>query len=264
MKQDSQQGSNGTSRSGEAPRPLTEQRILEATDGWRPKQRQAALTMALGDGEMAFGPGTRPLSPGLVGVVERERLIAAALALAAETGWRKVRLDDIAERAGLERNIIYRHYSNKGALFLEALQAAEEYLGDRVEEAVAAGKGWRDRLELALEAVARFVVAEPGAAKALLVEARSAGPRPVHLFDTMLEHYAECLRALIENERVNAHAALTPDGIVGGVASFFYTRLAKGEVEDLEEVVPSLQYFALVSYIGHEEATAKSGEPADG
>lgn len=258
MKQNSKQGSNGNTHSGRT-LTLTQQRISEATEGWRPKQQQAALLMATEDGEIAFGPGTRPLSPGLVGVVERERLIAAALALAGEVGWRRARLDDIAEHAGLERNVLYRHYSNKGALFLAALQAAEKYLGDSVEEAVAKGKGWRERLELALEAVAHFVVTEPGAAKALLVEARSAGPRPVDLFETMLEHYAECFKALIENEQVNAHAALTPEGIVGGVASFFYTRLAKGEVEDIEELVPSLQYFALVPYIGHEEAGAKSG-----
>lgn len=250
------QKSSGDAGSGVTTQSLTQQRILAAAKEWTPEKRDAALKAVQG-GEMRFPPGPRALSPGLVGVVERERLIAAVLELSAEVGWRGFGIDDIGERAGLERSVLYRHCAKKEELFLKALQAVEEYLRDRVEEAVAGGENWRERVLLALEAVARFVVAEPAAAKSLLVEARSAGPAPVHLYETMVERYTKCLEEQIGNEHLNEHSALTPDGIVGGVASFLYTRLVKGEVDEVEALVPSLQYFALVPYLGHGGASAE-------
>ena len=62
----------------------------------------------------------------------RAQLAQAALAVAAEQGYARLSLDDVAERAGVTRNLLY-HYFPRGRLdvFLAALErAGEELTGD--------------------------------------------------------------------------------------------------------------------------------------
>jgi len=62
----------------------------------------------------------------------RAQLVRAALAVAAEHGLAGLSLDDVAERAGVTRNLLY-HYFPRGRLdlFLAALErAGDELIGD--------------------------------------------------------------------------------------------------------------------------------------
>jgi AcrR family transcriptional regulator len=62
----------------------------------------------------------------------RAQLAQAALAVAAEQGYARLSLDDVAERAGVTRNLLY-HYFPRGRLdvFLAALErAGDELTGD--------------------------------------------------------------------------------------------------------------------------------------
>jgi hypothetical protein len=43
-------------------------------------------------------------------------------------------------------------------------------------------------------------------------------------------------------------------GIVGGVESLLYSRLCKREYDQLESLLPSLMYFVVLPYEGHEAA----------
>ena len=47
---------------------------------------------------------------------------------------------------------------------------------------------------------------------------------------------------------------MTAAGIVGGIEALLYSRLCKGEFDDLEALLPSLMYFAVLPYEGHEAA----------
>jgi hypothetical protein len=44
-------------------------------------------------------------------------------------------------------------------------------------------------------------------------------------------------------------------GIVGGVEALLYSRLYRGETDDLESLLPPLMYFAVLPYEGHEAAS---------
>jgi hypothetical protein len=47
---------------------------------------------------------------------------------------------------------------------------------------------------------------------------------------------------------------VTASGIVGGVESLLYSRLCKQEYDQLESLLPSLMYFVVLPYEGHEAA----------
>ncbi|HVD38106.1 MAG TPA: hypothetical protein VNC15_04675, partial [Solirubrobacterales bacterium] len=51
-----------------------------------------------------------------------------------------------------------------------------------------------------------------------------------------------------------SQGALTASGIVGGVESLLYSRLCKQEYDQLEALLPSLMYFVVLPYEGHEAA----------
>jgi len=53
-----------------------------------------------------------------------ENVLAAALELAGEVGVVKMSMDDLAERAGVSKATVYRRWSSKEALVLDALRAA--------------------------------------------------------------------------------------------------------------------------------------------
>ena len=87
----------------------------------------------------------RPPAPG-TRRARRAQLAQAALAVAAEQGYAGLSLDDVAERAGVTRNLLY-HYFPRGRLdvFLAALErAGDELTGDFiVEPRAAAGRAAR-------------------------------------------------------------------------------------------------------------------------
>jgi AcrR family transcriptional regulator len=112
----------------------------------------------------------------------RAQLAEAALAVAAQQGYAKLSLDDVAERAGVTRNLLY-HYFSRGRLdvFLAALQrAGDELTGDFIVDPDAPAS---ERLAAnTLRSLEH--AAQPSDAWLVLRHARAAAdPEIVELFD---------------------------------------------------------------------------------
>ena len=45
--------------------------------------------------------------------------------------------------------------------------------------------------------------------------------------------------------------------VLGGIEAVLFSRLSKGESEDLESLLPSLMYFVVLPYEGHEAASGE-------
>lgn len=70
---------------------------------------------------------------------EREQqILAATRRLFDESGVRDAQIDDIARAVGINRAIIYRHFSGKEELFALAVESYLEELRDRLEQAASA------------------------------------------------------------------------------------------------------------------------------
>jgi AcrR family transcriptional regulator len=233
-------------------------------DEWPAAEVSAAAELLAG-GEGQFPSGTRALPPDLVSAVQRERLLAGMLRASAELGYRELNVQDVLERAGVSRPTFYEHFENKENCFLAAFDAAAARLRDRVE--VAAGEGgerWRDRLRMGLEELVAFVLAEPDAAMTLIVEARAACPPALLRRDELLDHFAACIDTQMRAEVAGADAIspIAAAGIVGGIEALLYNRINRGDTDDLESLVPSLMYFAVLPYEGHEAAMSELGAAA--
>ena len=236
---------------------LSQETLLAAIgDDWPPEQVEAALEL-LANSSGKFPSGVRKLPPDLVRAIQRERLIVAMLNAAAELGYLETNVQDVIDRAGVSRPTFYEHFSNKEDCFLAAFDTSAERLRKTVEAAVRKGGDvWRDRVRFGLEALLRFVSREPDTARTLVVEARAASETAVRRRVALLDDFARCLdgaaRELLPTPP--SETAVTAAGIVGGVESLLYSRLCKQEHDQLETLLPSLMYFVVLPYEGHEAA----------
>ncbi len=233
-------------------------------ESWSPADVSAAAALLSG-GEGQFPSGIRSLPSDLVSAVQRERLLAAMLRATAELGYREVSVQDVLERAGVSRPTFYEHFENKEDAFLAALDTGGARLRQRLEAAASVdAASWRERLRLALEELLRFVREEPDAAMTLIVDARGSSPTALRRRDELLERFAECLDTQVRAglPEPEAPSTISAPGIVGGIESLLYSRLFRGDGEDIESLLPSLMYFAVLPYEGHEVASEEMNAAA--
>jgi AcrR family transcriptional regulator len=237
---------------------LNQERLIAAIgDSWSPAQVSAAVEL-LSNSEGKFPAGTRKLPSDLVSAVQRERLIAGMLRAASELAYRETNVQDVIERAGVSRPTFYEHFANKEDCFLTAFDATAARLRARVASAARkGGDDWRSRSRFGLEAVLHFTAAEPDAARTLVVEARAASVEAVMRRDELLDYFAGCIERQVHELLPSApsYSPITTAGIVGGLEALLYSRLNSGELDDLDSLLPSMMYFLVLPFEGHEAAS---------
>jgi AcrR family transcriptional regulator len=242
---------------------LSQEMLLAALgESWSPADVSAAAELLSG-GEGQFPSGIRSLPSDLVSAVQRERLLAAMLRATAELGYREVSVQDVLDRAGVSRPTFYEHFENKEASFLAAFDNAAGRLRKRLEDAAAEGEGWRQRLRLSLEELLRFVAEDHDAAMSLIVDGRGACPDALARRDELLDRFSSCLDEMVRAEAPAGQgpSAIAAAGIVGGIEALLYSRLNRGETSGLRDLLPSLMYFAVLPYEGHEAASDELAVP---
>ncbi len=87
----------------------------------------------------------------------RKQLLAAAQQVFVANGYHAAAMDDIAERAGVSKPVLYQHFPGKLELYLALLDTQAEALGAAVNEALAATDDNRQRIHGVLSAYFSFV-----------------------------------------------------------------------------------------------------------
>ncbi|HET8815500.1 MAG TPA: TetR/AcrR family transcriptional regulator [Solirubrobacterales bacterium] len=236
---------------------LSQDTLLAAIgDNWPAEQVEAALEL-LASSSGKFPSGIRRFPPDLIRAIQRERLIVAMLNAAAELGYLETNVQDVIDRAGVSRPTFYEHFSNKEDCFLAAFDTSAQRLQKKLLAAARKGGAvWRDRVRFALEALLRFAAREPDTARTMIVEARAASATAVRRRVELMDEFASCLQDQTQELLPEAgfHPSVTASGIVGGIESLLYSRLCKQEYDQLEALLPSLMYFVVLPYEGHEAA----------
>jgi AcrR family transcriptional regulator len=236
---------------------LSQKTLLAAIGGdWPPEQVEAAVEL-LANSSGKFPSGVRKLPSDLIRAVQRERLIVAMLNAAADLGYLETNVQDVIDRAGVSRPTFYEHFSNKEDCFLAAFDTSADRLQKLVDSAARQGGDvWRDRVRFGLEALLGFASREPDTARTMVVEARAASAAAVRRRVELLDQFARCLDSQAQEllPETPSQNGVTASAIVGGVESLLYSRLCKHEYDQLESLLPSLMYFVVLPYEGHEAA----------
>jgi AcrR family transcriptional regulator len=183
--------------------------------------------MRAGEDDLAGGPAR-----GGVPEIQRARIVAALVEVARERGAGRVTVAHVVARSGVSRRTFYEMFEDRDACFLAAFEDAIASAAVRVLPVFAGTvrrERWCARIRAALLALLEFLDDEPGLGGLCVVDALGAGP-------LALERRAAVVRVLVDavdEGRAEARAGLHPtrltaEGVVGGVLSVLYARLADG------------------------------------
>ena len=187
---------------------------------------------------------------------QHERLIAGLAAAVAEKGYAAVTLTDIVKQAKVSRRVFYANFESKEQCFLAAFEVVVGHLRELVAEAVESVEGWPGRAIAASRAVLAFLASEPDLARLCLVESRAAGPAVAARFNEAVGELAPLLRqGRAERPEGERLPDSTEDSTIGSLISLVYRKVAAGETEQLEQLLPDCAELVLLPYLGPAEAT---------
>jgi AcrR family transcriptional regulator len=234
---------------------LSREKLAQAVgDRWSDSELNEAVEL-LSRADGRFPAGVRTLPAELVRAIQRERLLASMIKTVTEVGYSTLTVQNVLTRAGISRPTFYEQFEDKEDCFLAAFDACAARLTARIEGTVAeTGPGWREQLRSGIAELLRFIAEEPEEARTIIVEARASSPAGLRRRDELLDHFAGCIDALVREDLDERPSAIAAAGVVGGIESVIYARLQKGEMAELDALLPSLMYFAVLAYAGQEAA----------
>jgi AcrR family transcriptional regulator len=89
--------------------------------------------------------------------VRRKQIMVSGLEVFTEKGFHLASMDDIAERAGVSKPILYQHFSSKQDFYLGVLDERVEFLVQHITESIESATGNRNRLEAAIACYFKLV-----------------------------------------------------------------------------------------------------------
>lgn len=98
----------------------------------------------------------------------RTLILEAAREAFAEGGYHRTSLEDVAERAGVSKSLLYEHFDSKRELHRAMLEAHVDELIERLNAALADAEPGEDRLRAGLDAFFTFLEERHGASAILL------------------------------------------------------------------------------------------------
>jgi AcrR family transcriptional regulator len=99
-----------------------------------------------------------------------DRVLQVAIAVFAAEGFHGADVQVIADRAGVGKGTVYRHFGDKERLFLAAARHALEQVGRSVGREIRAGRGAADFLRDIAVGCARYYSALPGVVELIVQE----------------------------------------------------------------------------------------------
>jgi len=123
--------------------------------------------------------------PRLAASARRAQLVEVGRTVFAQRGFEAASVEEIAERAGITKPIVYEHFGGKEGLYAVVVDREIEHIVERIVTAISAGSP-RERLERAALAFLTYVEERPGGFAVLLRDApasKRTGEMPALMYD---------------------------------------------------------------------------------
>lgn len=179
----------------------------------------------------------------------RERIVAAALEIVAERGYRGCSVTAVAERAGVATGSVYRHFPGKADLVAEVFRTASRREVDAVARAAELEAGVRERVTAVIETFAGRALRSPRLAYALIAEPADPAVDAERLIfrrayaEVMIRHIAA---GVATGELPEQDPRLTATALVGAIGEALVGPLAAGAGDRGDpHTIPHLIEFAL-------------------
>jgi AcrR family transcriptional regulator len=206
-----------------------------------------------GSGSTA-GPSAAPGRPvRMPRSARRKQLLAAAQEVFVANGYHAAAMDDIAERAGVSKPVLYQHFPGKLELYLALLDTHCDALVTRIREALAATSDNKERVNGTIRAYFEFVDHESEAFR-LVFESDLRNESAVRERVDRVERLCiEAITATIMGDTGvdRAPAELLAAGLVGAAVTSAQFWLASGRrvgKDDAEALMATLAWRGIASF----------------
>ncbi|RVX44581.1 TetR family transcriptional regulator [Nonomuraea polychroma] len=162
-------------------------------------------------------PDAKPRGTRLPRLARRRQLLSAAQEVFVENGYHAAAMDEIADRAGVSKPVLYQHFPGKLELYLALLDLHVDDMVNRVREALASTHENKLRVQATFQAFFDFVSSQ-GEAFRLVFESDLRNVAPVRQrVERSLQECAEMVSALIQEDTgcTSDEAHLLGVGLVG-------------------------------------------------
>ncbi len=173
----------------------------------------------------------------------RAQLLVAARDVFAAQGYHAAAMDDIAEKAGVSKPVLYQHFPGKLELYRALLTTYADELVDRVQKAIGGTSVNEERVQAAVSAYFDFVAGE-GHAYRLVFESDLRGePEAAAVVDSALRRCIDSVASAVTTDAgLDApRARLLAVGLVG------LSQVAAQYWLDSDQRVPRDEAVALMS-----------------
>ncbi len=207
-------------------------------------------------------PGRHGLPREFVAANHRDRLIAACVQEVQKRGYPEMTVANIIKTAAVSRRTFYEFFDSKEACFEATYDVVFGHVRDLVLEAFASEEEWPQQVRAALGAMLHFFAEEPRLAHLCMVEPLAAGPPIADHHRHAVRSFATLLDAGQGSSGVEEPPGGTAEAVIAGVASLINRRIAAGQAEQLEDLLPDIVESALAPFLGAAEAERIAQQPA--
>jgi AcrR family transcriptional regulator len=142
----------------------------------------------------------RPRTSRLPRTARRAQLLEVALEVFVEQGYHSASMDEIAERAGVSKPVLYQHFPGKLDLYLALLETSCDTVISGVKDALASTSDNRKRVQATMELWYDYV-ADQGAAFRLVFESDlTSDPSVREQIDRVIEDSAAAIAEVIRED----------------------------------------------------------------
>ena len=166
---------------------------------------------------MTASPDARPRGTRLPRPARRRQLLSAAQEVFVSQGYHAAAMDEIAERAGVSKPVLYQHFPGKLELYLALLDESADQLVATVREALASTTENKQRVTQTFVAFFDFVAGEGEAFRLVFESDLSNEPAVRARLERTLQECADMISQVIRQDAgiSDAQAHLLGMGLVG-------------------------------------------------
>ncbi|CAH0307506.1 Fatty acid metabolism regulator protein [Massilia sp. Bi118] len=176
----------------------------------------------------------------------RSQLIAAAIQVYGERGYRQATVKAVCEAAGLTERYFYESFANSEDLLIASYNAVTyAVFGEIRASGVSSGATRAERARAMLRAYFAALQRDPRSARVFLVEIRGVSRAVDKAFDTSLRAIGEEV-ARIAGPEAGVSDPLLQAGVVGGVIHIALRWIEDGYAPDIDSVTDSAMRLVMV------------------
>jgi AcrR family transcriptional regulator len=145
-------------------------------------------------------PEVRPRGARLPRSARRTQLLGAAREVFVAQGYHAAGMDEIAERAGVSKPVLYQHFPSKRDLYLALLEQHTVELVEATRRALASTPDNKQRVAAAMEAFYAFIDSESESFRLVFESDFTNDPEVRELLERMQRGCAEAIAEVIEED----------------------------------------------------------------